>query len=300
MEVLHSMRSKNGIRVWSLTINSPDPNSKTMSLSSSELSDILKKVTNQFVFALELGEQNSRLHYQAIIHLKERTRAPYKIIAPYVDKSTLCYWQFQPAKDINALKNYCTKSPIDGEVCRFTRDFKAVPLFDAINLRPLQQQIIDIVERERDSRSVFVFSDSEGNSGKSTLIKHYLNTQCAVFAPSVGTPDSISNSIVQQLTKKLADPTTQNRCIYLLFDITHTSNLMKSSDKRNNFASICESAVTGLLSCSFQGKTTSFYAESGKVCPIIMTNFEPNDYKNLFSQDRNHIFYLHEDEWREA
>jgi len=299
MEILSSMKSKNGIRIWSLTINSPDPKAKTMSLSSQELSDVLKKVANQFVFALELGEKNGRLHYQCVVHLKERTRTPYVLIQPYVDKETLCFWQFQPANNVNALKQYCAKNPI-GEVCRFTREFKPVPYFDEITLRPLQQEMVSIVEKERDDRSVFIFSDPIGNSGKSTLIKHYMNTECSVFAPSVGTPDSISASIVQQLSRKLQDPTTDKKCIYLLFDITHTSNLMKSADKRNNFASICESAVTGLLSCSFQGKTNSFYATAGKVCPIVMTNFEPNDYKSLFSKDRNHIYYLHEDEWREA
>jgi len=295
MEILYPMNVKNPIRIWSLTINASDPLLDTL-VDEQSLASIFKKICKSYVFAKELGEQK-RFHYQCFLHLKEKTRTPVKLLSPYVDKEFMYLWQFSPAHDTNALKSYCAKNPV-GEVCRFTQDYKPIALFEDIQLRPIQQQIVDLVEEHRSTRSIFVFSDSVGGIGKSTTIKFFLNKFPCVFAPSVGTPDSISQSIVRQLSEKNLDPTV--KVIYLLFDITHTSNLMKDKNKKNNLASICESAVTGLLSCSFQGKTHSFYSRAGLVCPIIMTNFEPNVYKDLFSADRNNIYWLDIDKWRKA
>lgn len=284
------MKVDNPVRIWSLTINAMDttlddlPNSK-------ELGIIFQKECKSYVFAKEQGE-GGRFHYQCFLHLKDKTRTPLKVFkkaSAGVIKSLYMYlWEFSPAKDMKALENYCAKNPI-GEVSRFTSDYKPKAFqFEEISLRPIQQNILDLVEQNRNSRSVFVFSDYVGNIGKSTTIKYYMQNHACVFAPSVGTPDSISMSIVKQLAEKALDPTVKT--IYLLFDITHTSNLMRNSDKKNNLGSLCESAVTGLLSASFQGKVYSFYDKAGKVCPIIMTNFEPNEYKTMFSRDRLHIY----------
>lgn len=295
------MKIKNPIRIWSLTINASDPLLDTLP-SETTLGDIFKKHCKAYVFAKELGAQG-RWHYQCFLHLNVKTRTPVKLFTPLIaPRSSVYLWQFSPAKHVNELQDYCAKNP-QGEVSRFTADYKPKRLsFEEITLRPIQQQILDLVEENRNSRSIFVFSDTVGNIGKSTTIKYYMSHHACVFAPSVGTPDSISMSIVKQLAEKALDPTIE--VIYLLFDITHTSNLMKNADKKNNLGSLCESAVTGLLSASFLGKVYSFYAKAGLVCPIIMTNFEPNEYKNMFSRDRLNIYVapmLHEEtQWRKV
>ncbi len=150
--------------------------------------------------------------------------------------------------------------------------------------------MLEILEEQSDDRSIFVFSDTRGNLGKTTFIKYLMmkdGVGC-VFAPTTGTLDSASSSVVRQLQAYNLDPGIQR--IYLTFDITRTSPYLKNLEKKVQLLSLCEHAVSGLLSCAFQGATRNYYAKSGKTVPVIFTNASTKKFEDCISQDRE-CFY---------
>ncbi len=158
-----SKHQNNPIRVYSLTISSSHP-SENLLLPIKDLEQILKKECKSYVFSLEVGSQG-RHHYQCVIHLLERTRNPKTQFIKHIGKELIPYWEFSPCSNIRALKEYCAKSPL-GEVSRFTRATKALPLFDQIQLRHAQLGMLEILEKEADDRAIFVFSDPQGGDRK--------------------------------------------------------------------------------------------------------------------------------------
>ncbi len=109
-----------------------------------------------------------------------------------------------------------------------------------------------------------------------------------VFAPSTGTIDSQAASIVRSLYTYNIDPGIEQ--IYLTFDITRTSPYLKNEDRKIALLSLCEHAVSGLLSCAFQGSTRSFYSKAGKAVPIIFTNAKVKEFHDLVSVDRERFY----------
>lgn len=103
-----------------------------------------------------------------------------------------------------------------------------------------------------------------------------------------GTIDSQAASIVRSLYTYNIDPGIER--IYLTFDITKTSPYLKNKDRKVALLSICEHAVTGLLSCAFQGSTRSYFAKAGKCVPVIFTNAPCSDFEDLISPDREHFY----------
>lgn len=281
-----SKPNKNPIRVFSLTINSSHPTENKL-LSTEELEKILKKECRAYVFSLERGIQG-RYHYQCVVHLLVRTRNPQRQFIKYTSTQEIPLWEFSACSDIKALTSYVAKSPL-GEISRFTQPTKPHNIFDKITLRHAQLGIQEILEQTANDRSIFVFS-SQGGLGKSTYIK-WLHMQTGigcVYAPSTGTLDSQAASITRQLYTYNIDPGIQR--IYLTFDITRTSPYLKNQDRKIALLSLCEHAVTGLLSCAFQGSTRNYFATSGKCVPVIFTNACLSEFEGLISPDREHFY----------
>ncbi len=109
-----------------------------------------------------------------------------------------------------------------------------------------------------------------------------------VYAPSTGTLDSQCVSIVRQLQAYNSDPGIER--IYLTFDITKTSPYLKNLEKKVQLLSLCEHAVSGLLSCAFQGATRNYYAQAGKTVPVIFTNEYSAEFQDCISPDREYFY----------
>ncbi len=153
-----SKHQVNPVRVYSLTINSSS-RTENLLLSTKDLEIILKKECKAYVFALEQGAQG-RHHYQCIVHLMERTRNPHRCFLKHVP-SGIELWEFSPCSNVKALQNYVAKSPL-GEVSRFSQQALALPIFDHIELRHAQLAMLEIIQKESDDRSIFVFSSQGG------------------------------------------------------------------------------------------------------------------------------------------
>ena len=57
--------------------------------------------------------------------------------------------------------------------------------------------------------------------------------------------------------------------------------------------SLLESIVTGLLTTSFNGVVTSYYAKAGFAIPIILTNENVETFDSMFSLDRRENYWLY-------
>lgn len=275
----------NAVFLYSLTINSKSLSDSDL-LSESELDKILKSCCKSYVYSKEAGSENGRLHYQAVISLNQRTRNPIRVFSEHLSNEDLPYWHFCPCSDINALKRYVAKQPI-GAVREWSKKFVAKSVFEEIQLRHSQIGMLEILEKKADARSIFIFS-SAGNLGKTTMIKYLINKFPTVVAPSVGTLDAAAQAITKRLQIYNADPSVQK--IYLCWDVTRTSPLLKKLERKIQLFSICESCVSGLLVCAFGGSITSFYAEAGKAIPIIFTNADLSTFDDMVSLDREQYY----------
>lgn len=291
------VKSKNPLRIWALTINSPHPTEDRLP-SRERLGEFLKKICKSFTFSKEIGSQGEgRYHYQCVINLQDkyRTRNPASLLYKMETKEfDYKYWEFQPCENYKALELYCGKDPVDGVVSRYNRKHVPPQHFNYKTLNHAQLGIKACIEKYAGDRSVFVFCNPEGNIGKTEFCKQLMMTDAVVFSSSVGSCDAIANQCVRDLAYFNNDPSISR--IYLIFDITKTSPFLYK-ERLSQLASIMESAVSGILISSFgTGKSHKYFAEAGKCVPIIMTNEMPQRFAGMFSRDRLNCFiYKHQD-----
>ena len=198
------------------------------------------------------------------------------------------HWTWSPARDRYALREYAEKENI---CANFLRSYKPVKHFRHLELNLLQKQMHEIIQERKNDRRIFVFSDYKGNSGKSYLVKWYLNNHCTILIPQLGTIDSMAHTTTRMLAKIGQDPGVQN--VYVFFDITRTSPFLSDKNRKSSMVSLLESTITGLLTTSFNGVISSFYAKAGFAIPIILTNENIETFDNMFSEDRRENYWLY-------
>lgn len=128
---------------------------------------IIKSNADDFVAQLEKGEETEKLHVQFAVKFKEhKTLSSLQKMFKGAHLEKAINWA--------ACKNYCRKDKTaEGERIDNTLKFVAVrdPL-EGKELRPIQKEIIDIVNTEPDDRTVHWFYDPKGSAGKTTVAKH--------------------------------------------------------------------------------------------------------------------------------
>lgn len=102
------------------------------------------------------------------------------------------------ARDKTAAMKYCTKEGDFFTNIKKLQDanyFKCLHLrkYDGVVWRPWQQQIIDIMETEPNSRTINWFWESNGNTGKSFLAKYLYLKYGAIIAD--GKKDNVFNQV---------------------------------------------------------------------------------------------------------
>lgn len=126
--------------------------------------DKLKKY-EKFVFQKEIGETGNE-HIQFAIYTKNPTRAS-------TIRDELTGAHIEIAKSWGACKNYCSKkdTAVEGTLVSNVKQRRVKDPLEGRELRPLQVEILKIVENDADDRTVHWVVDLVGNSGKTTLAK---------------------------------------------------------------------------------------------------------------------------------
>ena len=167
--------------------------------------------------------------------------------------------------------------------------FKIQKSFILPDMNANQAFMADTIINQSNSRNIFLFSDPVGCSGKSTLIKHFINKYPTVLFPVGGTPESQIFSVVSQCKKMLDD----ERCskIYVFCDITKMSPFLRG-EKKVALISALESLTTGLMSCTMYGKYKNIFCEDGRIVCTILTNSHPEIWDGLISEDRQQYYWM--------
>ena len=128
--------------------------------------ELIQQNTTTHIAQLEKGKKDGKLHIQFFIRFANaRTLAAAK--KPFGNP------HLEIPKNPAACMNYCKKADtFSGERIDNTKQPRCKDPLEGKELRPLQRDIINIVDSDPDDRHIHWVYDPIGNMGKTTLAKH--------------------------------------------------------------------------------------------------------------------------------
>lgn len=145
---------------WCFTLNNPDE------LDNVEQAKALFAKCSRYVYQLEEGDEEKTPHWQGYFKLSKKAR--FSQIQKWLPG-----WHLEKCNNIDASIEYCQKTEgrLDGPWSMGFKRKVADPLL-GLELRPFQQEIVDLCETEPDDRTINWYYDKKGNIGKTSLAKH--------------------------------------------------------------------------------------------------------------------------------
>ena len=226
-----------------------------------ELKIDLNRICDKYVFQEETGEEGTP-HLQGSIHLKNRMRLTE---LKKINKNI--HWE--PTRNLEAADKYaCKEETRTGKIYRKEKRkafIRTKSKFDSIIPR---QDVIDIIEKEPDNRTInWIWSDKGrvGKTSTSAYIENNYDNVCIVN----GKGADIKNSVIAHLEKNKLD-------ILIV-------NVPRCNEGHVSFAAI-EEIKDGLI---YSGKYEGGFANIEHPHVIVMCNFYPETSK--LSEDRWNI-----------
>lgn len=231
-------------RGWFFTENNPDTEFSTV--------ERLTHAKCDYAVQLEVGEEEKTPHLQGVVYF-ESARSLAQMKSEF---SKTAHWE--KAKNKKACINYCQKE-MTSTGRKWIRGMPR-PVVDPLkgrDLRPWQRDVMDVISRDPDDRTIHWFWDREGACGKTILCKHLVITRKALVLSGKGT--DIKFAIAQCVEKSLPIE-------IVIF------NFARSTEEFVSYEAI-EQVKDGLF---FSGKYES--AQVVFNCPhvICFANFPPN------------------------
>jgi len=233
----------------------------------------LRSISTQWVFQLERGELNGRLHYQGQV----TTSKKWTLLQLKLDATSLCPMIYlQPCSKLGreGLMKYCQKSNtrLQGpwaEGCYIGQD-----LFDAPRL--WQQKIMTMTETKPDPRKILTIVDEKGGSGKTALTK-YLAFHSNAIVLGWGQVKDLLFIAATATTKRL-----------FIFDLQRTHG--KWDTQKEVFAAV-ESIKNGCIcSTKYESKMVTYEI------PHVMVFMNELPKLELLSKDRWSLYCLEDNE----
>nr|QXP07600.1 MAG: replication associated protein [Arizlama virus] len=224
----------------------------------SQLKDWADKNAKKYAFQEETGE-NKTPHLQGAFHFKSQRF--FNALCKLWPKA---HWE--KLRNQDAGFKYCLKA----ETCtgkKFTKGIPKDPL-SGKNPYPYQTEILELIKKEPDDRTIHWYWDAEGNKGKSTLVKSVIiNNDNAMFFG--GKCADIMCAAMLHME--------ENELKIALVDLTR-------SDKNTVSYKALESLKNGLI---FSGKYESKAKAFDPPHVIVFANYPPILEK--MSKDRWHV-----------
>lgn len=226
--------------------------------------DTALEMFDKCIFQLEEGEESKKKHYQGYGAFKN-ARTLFQVKKKFT-KSGYNSVHLEVCRSIKHSKEYCSKYPtrLKGP---WTKGF-ARPLKLISELRDWQQEIIDIIKKPADDRTIHWIWDIEGNKGKTALAKYIVANYNALYF-------SGKASDMKYLIASYFEESESNKDdLICLFDYT------RSMENFISYQGIEEIKNGIFCSTKYECKMIQFNAPH----IIIFANFEPETHK--LSADR--------------
>lgn len=220
-------------------------------MTTLELWDILSQKAKEFTFSKESGIKTGYEHYQGCFSLHNKEY--FNTVKNWIGNTV----HLEPCKDWHASKNYCSKSDthVEGPYSESRKPLRTICI-----LRPWQEKLKQMLEKEPNNRDILWICDKKGGIGKTQFCKWAAYNMGATIITNGGVKDI---SILIPNNPKI-----------IIF------NFSRSKENYISYEGI-EGVKDGLItSTKYESKTKIF--DSPHV--VIMANFEP-DYDAL-SEDR--------------
>lgn len=253
-------RTKQGIQLynWFFTFNNYTQEDIT------ELRLKFNRLCKKYVFQEETGKEGTK-HLQGSISLVKKLR-----LVEIKKINDRIHWE--PTKNCKAADQYaCKEETRSGEIYRFEKKrafVRTVSKFD--ELKPLPE-VINIIEKEPDNRTINWIWSKEGGMGKTSTaayIEHNYENIC--IANGKGT--DIKSSVIQHLSENDLD--------VLIMTVPRSAEGYVSYG-------VIEEIKDGLI---YSGKYEGGFANIEHPHVIVMANFPPETHK--LSEDRWNIIEL--------
>lgn len=138
------------------------------------LETVFKKICTKYLFENEIGEQNGTPHIQGAIWLKKAMR--------YEEFGLPVQISYRPIRNEEATIKYCRKD-FDKNVpgCVLTIHGFPAELHLIKELRPFQQELVNMSMQAPNDRKIVFIYDQGGDTGKTKLVKYMVAKYNAIF-----------------------------------------------------------------------------------------------------------------------
>lgn len=153
---LLATKRESASKMWCFTLNN---------YSETEYCDIKKSITgNAWIIGKELAPKTNTPHLQGFIHFNEKTR-----LTALKKINTRIHWEkCKGTLDENVA--YCSKDGnYETEILKVRKKLK---LLDPAKFYKWQTEIIEIIKKEPDDRTIYWYWEEIGNTGKSSFTKY--------------------------------------------------------------------------------------------------------------------------------
>lgn len=240
---------------WCFTLNNPEEKEEIELLHNS----------SKYVYQLEEGDDEKTPHYQGVVKLKKRMRlTEIKKLIPRA--------HFEKARSWKHSVEYCQKE--EGRLEGPWVDGFRAPIKDplaAVELRPFQQEIMEIISEDPDNRTIHWFWENKGNVGKTSLAKHLAISKKNEFLYLSGKASDMKCGITKFLENE------DNDLKIVMLDFT------RSAEEYISWEGI-EAIKNGIF---FSGKYESGMLVFNSPHVICLANYRPD--KSKLSKDRWNI-----------
>lgn len=213
---------------------------------------------HEYIIGKEVGEQGTP-HLQGYVEFKDKKRP-----SEYVKNKRIHWEKARGNKEQNI--EYCKKEN------NYTTNIKIKrPLKDPLQGKEMygyQKEVIELIKKEADERTINWYWEPEGNVGKSALTKHILMKHQAIMVTGKG--NDIKHGIAEYILK-------HGEVDVVIMDFE------RSLEEYVNYSAI-EQIKNG---CFFSGKYESSQVIFNSPHIIIFANFPPDE--NKLSRDRWNI-----------
>ncbi len=277
----------NPVIFWSCTVSTVQVGDKPkLELPKvEELIKILQPACDDFVFAIEEGDNLGKTHYQCFFKLKKRIKTGIAVLRYFetfgLSSETFCQYQVSKAHDPKALEIYSQKTLREGNENVYRKD-------DYRNLRlqadydfPLNENQLLIDQAVKNSfqqdRMITYVCDQFSGLGKTTYIKSLCLNMHAAKECGFRTwlvPDSSLASIYYFICKIVSDGLAANLNQKFLFVFNFNYSDTRLSDVTQSYQ-LMESIVDGIFSTSFAGKCLQVIAPRCSCQVLVMANETP-------------------------